>query len=356
MDFGKKPIALHEHNNVFLIDWLTFVTHVDDVWAVKCLLGLDDNEIPWSDETKFMNGYPRQCYWGGITISYGADQEEYYKDKTKVRHDMGICVNLSGTGCRTFETYGSGDWFKLFAAFFSGAKYNITRLDLAYDDHTGVLAIHKLEEDTRDRNYTSKAKYCEVIWSDNQNTDIQGMNIQIGSNQSRTKIRIYDKAAERGFKGKHWIRCEIQLRDSNAKVAAAKIFETRHVGRCAAGICRNYVTYRTPTADSNKSRWPVAPYWDRLVMDMERISLWITPGDPYNFDSTEKWLVKQCGQAILTAIKMNRLPFLIHMMEKESPELAPKYIRAIQEYERRLKWKAALSEDEIEEDDSNGKE
>ena len=53
---------------------------------------------------------------------------------------------------------------------------------------------------------------------------------------------------------------------------------------------------------------------------------------------------------------MNRLPFLIHMMENESPELAPKYIRAIQEYERRLKWKAALSEDEIEEDDSNGKE
>lgn len=348
------PLALPEQTNVFLIDWLTFTSHVDNVDSIKRLLGLNDPSIPWADETIFRNGYPRQCYWGGITISYGADQEEFYKDKSKVRFDMGICVNLSGTGCRTFETYGHGDWMQLFASFFSGAKYNITRLDLAYDDHTGILDIHEIENDTRERNFTMKAKYAEIVWSDNQNTNIQGMTVQIGSDQSRIKIRIYDKAAERGFTDRHWIRCEIQLRDSNAKVAAAKVFETRHIGRCAAGILRNYVTYRTPTPDSNKSRWPVAPYWDKLVLDMDKISLWITPGDPYNFSKTEKWLVDQCGQAMLAAVKMDRLPFLIRMAEQQNPELAPKYQREIQEYKRRCALAKGLSEDDMKEDNTNG--
>lgn len=351
MDFNEnRPKALAEQNNVFLIDWLTFVTHVDDVYAVKCLLGLDDPSIPWADETKFRNGYPLQCYWGGITISYGADREEFYKDKNKARTDMGICVNLSGTGCRSFETYGHGNWNQLFAAFFSGAKYNITRIDLAYDDHIGILDIHKIEEDTRDRAYVTRAKYAEVVWSDNENTDIQGMTVQVGSDKSRTKIRIYDKAAERGFKDRHWVRCEIQLRDDNAKVACAKLWELKHIGKVSAGILRNYVSYRIPTADSNKSRWSIAPYWDRLIMDMERISLWITPGDEYNFSKTEKWLVEQCGQAMLAAVKMNRLPFLISMAEKQNPELAPKYQREVEEYHRRLALARGLSEEDI----SNG--
>lgn len=338
---SDKPYFQHlelvEQGNLFLIDWLTFVTFVDDVDSVKSLLGLDDPAIPWTNEVKFRNGYPLQCYWGNITISYGADQEQYYEDKSKARDDMGVCVNLSGQGCRNFETYGHGDWNKIFARFFSGDKYNITRLDLAYDDHTGILDIYKLEEDTRDRAYVTRAKYAEILWSDNENTDIQGLCIQIGSSRSRTLIRIYDKAAERGFKGLHWIRCEIQLRQENAVVACAKLYELQHIGKVSAGILRNYVSYRVPSSDSNKSRWPVAPYWDRFVMDMERISLWVTPGDEYNFSKTEHWLVSQCGPALLTAMKMKRLPALLRLIELEHPELAPKYQRVLDEFNMQQK-------------------
>lgn len=331
----KKQLAVAESNNVFLIDWLTFVSHVDDVDSIKRLLGLNDPAIPWADETKFRNGYPLQCYWEGITISYGADREEFYSDPTKIRIDMGVCVNLSGKGCRSFETYGHGNWMQLFAAFFSGAKYNITRLDLAYDDHIGILDIDEIESDTRSGNFTSRANYSEVVWSYNKDTDVRGMTVQIGSDKSRTKIRIYDKAAERGYNDRHWVRCELQLRDTNAKVACAKIFDERHIGKIASGVLRNYVTYRSPTSDTNKSRWPVAPYWSRMILDMVRISLWITPGDPYNYSKTMEWLVRQCGQALLTAKKMKQLGFLMVQIERENPELLPKYQRTLDEYDRR---------------------
>ena len=353
INFDIKQIP--EHNNVFLIDWLTFVTFVDNVDAVKAMLGLADPSIPWLEETKFRNGYPKQCYWNGITISFGADNADLYQDtfkdgklktaEEKVRIDMGMCcVNLSGTGCRTFETYGHGDWNKLFAHFFCGAKYNITRLDLAYDDHIGILDIHKIEDDTRDRAYVTRAKYAEVVWSDNENTDIQGTTLQIGSDKSRTKIRIYDKAAERGFKDRHWVRCEIQLRKENAAVACGELWKLQHIGKVAAGILRNYVTYRVPTTDSNKSRWPIAPYWDRLILDMERIRLWISPGEPYNFSKTAKWLTEQCGQAILCAIKTNCWNQILYQIRDQNPELLPKYDRVYKEYLRRQDFEDGYEE------------
>lgn len=332
------PLSLPSYNNVFLIDWLTFVAHGDSVDYIKWLLGLDSSQIPWEEEEKFRNGYPLQCYWNGITISYGADLEKYYKDPGKVRYDMGICVNFSGTGCRAFESYGHGDWFRLLGYLFrdtsdpaahqNGYKsYNVTRVDLAYDDHIGLLNMSRMELDTRDRNYVSPSKYSEIIWSDNQEDDIQGMTIQIGSDKSDVKIRIYDKAAERKYKDRHWIRVEIQLRSERALVAARLLLEEKHIGRTASGILRNYLTFREPSQDQNKSRWSIADYWDKVLMDMEKISLWISPGEPYNFGKTEHWLVKQYGQAIVVLDKLHDPFYLVDECKELFPfrDLAPKY-------------------------------
>ena len=339
MENSSSPLLLPQENNRFIIDWLTFVSHGDSVDDLKKALGLDSPDIPWEESLRFRNGYPCSHYWNGITISFGADQERFYDDPSKVRQDMGICVNLSGTGCRAFETYGSGDWVSLFqfllrdtssiaAEAHKFISYNITRVDLAFDDHTGLLDIHQLERDTRERNYVSRAKYVECVWSDDQHTDIQGMTIQIGSNKSDVKIRIYDKAAERGFKDRHWIRVEIQLRDSRAFSACKQLLESKHIGKLVCGILRNYLTYRVPSADTNPSRWPLAPYWSRLLLDMESISLWSAPGEPYNFSKTEYWLVKQYGPAIVVLDQLTQDPeYLVNRCKEIFPleELPPKY-------------------------------
>ena len=340
-------LSLASENNVFLIDWLTFVAHGDSVDYIKWLLGLDSKEIPWETTEKFRNGYPLQCYWNGITISYGADDERYYKDPSKVRHDMGICVNLSGTGCRAFESYGHGDWFRLLSYLFRDTDaiaeqqhkfkhYNITRLDLAYDDHTGLLDMARMEQDTRDRYYVSRSKYAEIVWSDNQVDDIQGMTIQVGSDKSDVKIRIYNKAAERGFKDRHWVRCELQLRDERALSAAHELLDLKHIGRTVSGILRNYLTFRVPTDDTNRSRWPIVDYWDAVLLDMEKISLWIAPGEPYNLSSTEHWLCKQYGAAIVVLDQLHDDPnYLIDRCKKLFPlqDLPPKYQRYLSNLE-----------------------
>lgn len=347
MEFQENAIS-QVTENVFLIDWLTFTAHGCTVDDVKAMLGMTSTDIPWENKESFLNGYPLQCFWNGIKISYGADDERFYKDPSKARTDMGICVNLSGTGCRAFESYGHGDWFKLLAELFTlrdhGQRekngrlysYNITRLDLAYDDHNKLLDMLRMERDVRARNYVSKSKYSEIVWSDDQDEDIQGMTIQVGSDKSDVKIRIYNKAAERGFKDRHWIRCELQLRDDRASNAASSLVEHTDIGKTVSGILRTYLTFREPSQDTNKSRWPVAEYWEKVLQDMSAIHLWIAPGEPYNFHKTEHWLCKQYGQAIVVLDKLHPedSSYLIDKCRYLFPEneLAPKYKKFLSGY------------------------
>ena len=347
---NHNVLQLAENNNLFLVDWLTVTFHRCSPEYIKWLIGLDSSDIPWLETEKFRNGYPVHYTWNGITISFGADEARFYKDPSKARSDMGVCLNMSGTGCRSFESYGHGDWLRLFRFIFLDPTVidpadpriffsaNITRLDIAYDDHIGILDIHRMELDVRDRYYKSKSTYSERTLSDDQKLDIHGTTLYFGSKSSPVMIRIYDKAAERGIQDKHWIRVELQLRDERAKVFAAMILRDKHVGLVASGVLRNYLCFLTPTGDSNKSRWPLADYWDRLLLDMQKISLWVTPGEEYNFAKTEHWLVSQGGQALRVIDLIYGRDYLLDLVKRLYPhddDLSPKY-RSVLESHRLL--------------------
>lgn len=340
----------------FLIDWLTFTDFLHTTpHDVMSFLGLPDTKIPWVYDQRFRNGYPEHYTWNHITISFGADNERWYDDPAKARHDMGICVNFSGQGCRAFESEG-GDWLHLFKRFQGDIpwaavkesaidfcrvmkkdrRFNVTRLDLAFDDHTDLIDIHRVEYDVRERNYVSKSTKSEITWSDDQDTDIQGVSVGVGSKKSKVYVRIYDKAAERGFKDRHWVRVELQLRDDRAMVAMAEILSMGHVGRTVAGILRNYLTFRTPSADTNKSRWPIAYYWQRVIGTMEKLSLWISPGEPYNIRKTEYWIKKQYGQLISTLSEIQDPEQLVKDCRKIYPveDLNKKYRQIIDDFKR----------------------
>ena len=319
--------------NVILIDWLTVTLHDVSVDMVKWILGMGRSDIPWDDKLAFRHGYPRRCSFQNISILYGADDVNNYSDPSKARTDMGICLDMSGTGCRAFEQYGHGDWFNLLTYMHEHCScVNVTRLDLAYDDHTGVLDINRIRRDVEERNYTGSPKKSMIIWSDDQEENLQGLTVQIGSKASAVLIRIYNKAAERGYDHtRHWIRVELQLREDRAGAAVKAILDRQDIGLTFSGILRNYCTMREPVNDSNKSRWPVAEYWENLIGDAERIRLWIAPGEPYNFHKSEDHVVNQYGQFLLAYVQIyGSVSSLIDRSRKMHPELKAKYTQAIE--------------------------
>lgn len=343
------PQLRQPKENIFLIDWITVVFKSKTVMDVQSFLCLSVSE--WTTEKKFRNGYPMTTEFSNISIWWGADQEQFYdsfvkKDGTyslaadKVRDNMGVCLNMSGQGCRSFEEFSSKSWYEFFCdlqVLLASGECNITRLDLAYDDHVGLLPLWKIHNDVKDRNFRGPAKKTRIIWSDDLEEDLQGLTIEIGSNKSEIMIRIYNKAAERGYdKYKHWVRVEIQLRQKRACSAVQCLGSSLScdvdVGHCASGILRNYCMFVVPTNDSNKSRWPVADYWERILQDIERIRLWKAPGEPYNFSRSEAHLIDQYHQFLYTEM-------LIHgslsdlelacLREMNGKSLKPKYRRAV---------------------------
>lgn len=183
--------------NLILYDWLSFTMKVADPYTIVDLLGLFN--VPW-ELTKGARGYKDRLYFNCISIHFNG------------RDDMGVWCEMSGQGCRAFESLTTlpGKWDDLFQSI-NDLHLNITRLDVAYDDHIGLLDIDQIIQDTRAQEYVSKSNYWEVIESS------KGQSLQFGSPQSDVLIRIYDKARERNCPlVQHWIRCELQLRRERA--------------------------------------------------------------------------------------------------------------------------------------------
>lgn len=340
-------------DNVFLIDWLSVTFHGCKVDEVQSILGM--TKYDWVTSSSFVNGYPMSTSFSNIHIRWGADDARFYRDSidkngvfhsaaSKARDNMGIQLDMSGQGCRSFEEFSDHSWFDLFERIYRfGGRFSVTRIDLAYDDHSGLLDIWRMRYDVEDRNYISKAKKARLIWSDDQEKDIQGLTLQIGSQSSHVLIRIYDKAAERGFgKDRHWIRVELQLRDDRAHEALRLLFQRESVGIVASGIIRNYCCFVTPTSDSNRSRWPIAEYWQRVLEGMEKLRVWVAPGEPYNFSKSENHLIYQYGQFFQAYYAVHgEFSSLLDRSRAAHPQLKPKYVNAVDAELARIKHRRA---------------
>ena len=269
------------------------------------------SSCPWQ-EIKGAHGYRDRKYFSSISVHYNG------------REDMGVWVEMSGQGCRAFESISQLGWPGLFS-FISESGLKITRLDVAFDDHTGILHMRDIIEDTQDGNFVSRSDYWETVLSS------KGSTVQIGSPQSKVLVRIYDKARERHCEeGTHWNRVELQLRDDRA------IQFTRlqlPIGEAFSGVLLNYLRFVIPDGeDSNRWRWPMRPYWLDMLEVLTPISIYTAPGLEYNVDRCREYVVNQAGNAIDCLIKIYGLNEFRTMIDNRSTSTNPKYENLVQQY------------------------
>lgn len=300
--------------NLILFDWLTFTSHCDSPETVMQLLGLKD--VPWQKMDRGRNGYRQRYYFENISILYdGAD-------------NMGVCVDMSGTGCRAFETYSKIGWDELMQIlYFSSGDYNVTRLDMAFDDHTGILDIDELRDDTDEHLYVSRSRAWKVEYGS------AGTTIYHGSPKSNMYIRIYDKAAERDLQDVHWIRVELQMRDEIATGFIEGLM-IHPVGDQFRGVLHNYLRYVVnPGTDENMSRWPMTDYWSKLLDNVQCIRCWSCPGVEYNELRLSNYIINQVGNALDCYLYIFGKDDLIRELGKRSIRKTPKYERLKQKYD-----------------------
>ena len=298
--------------NKILIDWLTVTSKTLNVDDFKKLLGMDN--APWQ-LMKGYYGYKSREYYESISIHY---------DGT---FDMGVCLEMSGQGCRAFESLGNGSFEIFFEKILEEKDLRVTRLDIAFDDHTGILDINQIVSDTEDLKcvVTPFRSWCTTCSN-------KGKSVDIGSKASSVLIRIYDKAAERGFKDgdMHWVRVEMQLRDSRA-------FEFLRlpmtIGERFFNVLCNYLCYVTPNEnDTNKSRWKLAPYWEELLNSAYAVSIYSKPGMEYNLGNVDNFVFHNAKNAISCALECYGLVQFLEKLKDSPVRPNPKYTNLIDKY------------------------
>lgn len=239
---------------------------------------------------------------------------------------MGIWLELTGQGCRAFETYGNGDYERLFDEIkYNAGQMNLTRLDVAYDDdEEEFLDIVQLCEDTRKGEFVSKFNDWQVIEGS------KGSSVTHGSMKSDLFIRIYDKAMERGLTdGRHWIRVELQLRRERASAFMAV---SGDIGERFSGVLGNYLRYvDLDEFDSNKWRWPMKGYWAELLAGAARIQLYQKPGTEYNMMNLENFVFRQAGNAISAYLQIAGEEQFKERLKERGTIQNPKYTKLIEQ-------------------------
>lgn len=272
-------------------------------------LGIDDKKVPWLPGGRFNMNYLNSISYVGIKIGYGGVKGwDFY-------------VHMSGKGCRTFEDLHSKRWnweefINKLGRFIDKGIVVITRLDLACDSFDDTLNLQRIEKHIIQHKFLSKCPEKSI-----RLVKFGEECLYVGSPQSLTLLRIYNKKLERGYSSDDtdipfWYRCEMQLRDEHAQQVIYEWYQfindvpgSVNIGKIYAGHCMEHVKFLTKPnkKDGCQSRIPVVKWW-RDFLDNSSCIKWSTvKGSEYNMTKLEKYAVNNAGSSILTMIYSQNL-------------------------------------------------
>lgn len=255
-----------------IVDWLQFTLLRDDgLETILKILKQPKDDFEYLDKGGL--GYKRQIINNNIRV--------YFEGLP----GMGVCVSVSGKGCRYLEAQGQNLW-KLIFRLARSAKINITRIDLALD--TSIKLINKVRQSVDKKKYISKSRNISYICK-SQESSTKTETIYIGSRSSELMIRLYDKAVEQKLEGADWERWEIVLKKKKIK-EVIPLLEV-DISQTFRDIL---YTYFRPlkSVSSNKSRSEVCKWYLDFLGSVKKISLYSEPKEK-TIEDKWLWLEKQ---------------------------------------------------------------
>lgn len=310
--------------NCLLYDWLTFTLPDFTLDQTLDFLGLGSS-ITWETGLGSRLFYAERRHFSGISIHSTSDLDSRKLNK-------GCCVEMSGQGCRAYETY-SGSSISDLIDRVRSAELSISRVDIAYDDFSGVIPLDVMAAQARNFHFTSRLQ-CRKIVDESQFSDLElaGLTVSHGSKASKIYIRCYDKRIERNAVNifPHWVRFEIQLRDESA----VRFLDCPDpLGMKFSGLLRNYLCYRDPVlSDSNKRRWPVSRWWNKFIDDVDALSVAFKKDLDYNKDRFDSFVFDQMHNVIKTGVLLYGPVQFLRRVFGFSEDMPSKYRRLLSEY------------------------
>lgn len=314
-----------------LIDWLTFsVKEKDPGKVIRTYLGMDP--ALFQDTGYGLMGYNKVLRFSDILVCFEGREDDFFQD-------MGVCVSMSGNGCRTFETMSrltldlmdkQGTRSVAFPALFqllaSDADANVSRIDIACDDHAGYLDMDDILSKVQANEVNSRmTKRSTVISFDG--TQRSGATAYIGAPSSDFRVRIYDKALEEGTDG-HWVRVELVMRGKNSKAFVEQMTTSENVGKLAAQVINDKFSF-IERDDTNITRCSVSSWWSKFVDELESVRLVAREVIRHKVEQIANWVEAQVGPSLAILFRTMGWPYLFELAKDAGERLSDKQISLI---------------------------
>ncbi len=305
--------------NSILVDWFSATTKIYDVPSLISYLGFKIEDFqPLFGRGRYF--FANRWYCGGISILTDCilkPEDEHFTD--------GIMIEMSGKGCRQFEQNG-GNFDKIFSDCVSG-DFKCTRIDIAYDDidrtgGKGLLDIEKIARYTLHQRFVTKWGSGVVTDSfkvnGNDEPMIHALTVQFGANSSDCKLRIYDKAQERGGLDYHWVRSELVFRRERAEEFINQYVSTKDIGGLYFGVLKNYLRFIKKDA-TRRERCSVVGWWEKFLRNVQAIRLFTPHDNEYNLEKLRSTVQTMYGNSIETEIRsVGAKQFIEDIMNRSS--------------------------------------
>lgn len=288
-------------------------------------------------------GYDKVWQFSDICVCFEPRENQHFQN-------MGVCVSMSGNGCRAFETMS-----KLKAADAQGTKSvafpalfqlltadetaNISRIDVACDDREGYLDMDKIIDKTRSNEINSRMMKRTINFSMNGENKA-GSTVYIGAPSSDFRVRIYDKALEQGVDG-HWIRVELVMRSGNANAFVENLTNTETVGKLAAQVINDKFSF-IERDDSNISRCTVCDWWTAFVDELDKVRLVSREVIQHGVDRIRSWVESQVAPSLYVLMKTIGLLDIYNLAASAAERVSPKQEALILDFHSLCSARAAV--------------
>mgnify|MGYP001863523105 FL=1 len=219
------------------------------------------------------------------------------------------------------------------------------RLDLAINDHTGMLDIPELTEKCRNEEcvsvFRSFKSYAsgELVKHEEQDKAGMGYTLYIGSLKSEVYFCVYEKSYEQYIKLGIPIeeapiknRFEIRLKNERAYYAVRDLLTYYDAERTAFSIINRYVRFVDKEADKKRSDWKLSVRWAWFIGENREPLKLTTKPEPYTLDRTLRWIQRQVDPTLKMLETITAKTGIDYLKEiRKSTKLTEKHYKIIEQ-------------------------
>lgn len=287
-------------------------------------------------------GYSAQYVVSGEVVVMTSDDEQ-----------KGCLLELKGKGCRIFEIFlraQKRSWYDFFRKVQEEGGV-LKRIDLAINDKAGWLDIPVLAEKCRNEECTTifrsyhNYQSGEMIRAHEENKDLMGSTLYLGSLKSEIYFCIYEKDYEQYVKtGKPLEeaevknRFEIRLRDERAKHAVEDLLEHEDAGKTVFGIINRYVCFLKRGKGEDRRNWDIDDAWLRFIGEEGRKLKLTDKPEPYTLERTLNWIVHQVAPSFKMLTLLSEIRGEESILEKiiDGAKLSPQHRRILKQQQAEI--------------------